>query len=215
MADGWLARAAGRFGRRLGIRRTPGVGDVRKSWDVLRAADFIEGHVGREETVLDLGANGSEILPVLDRLGYRHLIGIDLDPAVVRMPSANRISYRVGDFMRTGLEDRSCAAITAISTIEHGYRADDLFHEVARLLRQGGFFIASFDYWPSKVSTEGTTLFGMSWTIFSADEVEGLINDARRWGLEPCGPVRPDARVPVVHFEERDYTFAWLALRRL
>lgn len=214
LAHGWFVRTARRFARRLGIRSAPGVGDVRKSWDILRTTAFIEQHVGRHETVLDIGARGSEMLPILHRLGYQHLIGIDLAAAVLKMPSADRIDYRVGDFMRTGLGARSCAAVTAISVIEHGYDADGLFQEVSRLLRPGGYFIASFDYWPKKLSTDGTTLFGMSWRIFSADEVRQLILDAGRWGLEPCGALNMDAKVPIVHFEGRDYTFAWLALRK-
>lgn len=209
--DGWFGAAASR----LRLRRSPLVGDVRKSWDVLKTARFVEQHVGKDELVLDLGARGSEMLPVLDRLGYRRLVGIDLDPAVTAMPAADRIDYRTGNFMRTGLPSGSCAAITAISVIEHGYDADGLLREVARLLRPGGAFVASFDYWPSKLNTDAVTLFGMSWRIFSTDEVQELLRDARRHGLEPWGALRPEADGPQVHFEGRAYTFAWLALRKV
>ncbi len=208
--DGWFAIAASR----IGLRTAPLVGDVRKSWDVLRTTRFIEEHVGKDQTVLDIGARGSEMLPILQRLGYDHLVGIDLDASVKRMPLADRIDYRVGDFMRTGLSSGGCAAITAISVIEHGYDAEGLLREVARLLQPGGYFIASFDYWPGKIDTGGTTLFGMSWRIFSEEEVQHLVLDARRHGLEPCGELNAHASTPVVHFEGRDYTFAWLALQK-
>lgn len=210
-ADGWLATAASR----LRLRRKPLVGDVRKSWDVLRTARFIEQHVGKDDLVLDIGARGSEMLPILDRMGYRRLVGIDLDPSVTAMPSSDRVDYRVGDFMRTGLDSGSCAAITAISVIEHGYNADGLFREVGRLLQPGGGFVASFDYWPAKLNTEAVTLFGMSWRIFSTADVQQLVQDACRYGLEPWGALRPKATGPLVHFEGRDYTFAWLALRKV
>ena len=210
-ADGWLATAA----NRLRLRRAPLVGDVRKSWDVLKTARFIEQHIVKDELVLDLGARGSEMLPILDRMGYRRLVGIDLDPSVTAMPSADRIDYRTGDFRRTGLDPGTCAAITAISVIEHGYDGDGLFREVGRLLRPGGSFVASFDYWPAKLNTDAVRLFGMSWQIFSTDEVQQLFQDARRFGLEPWGELHPQATGPLVHFEGRDYTFAWLALRKV
>lgn len=208
--DGWIANTASL----LRLRNAPLVGDVRKSWDVLKTARFVEQQVRQDEVVLDIGARGSEILPILDRMGYRRLVGIDLDPSVIRMPWGDRIDYRTGDFMHTGLDTGTCTAITAISVIEHGYDAAGLFQEVARLLRPGGYFIASFDYWPTKLDTDAVRLFGMSWRIFSSDEVQQLLRDAGRYGLEPWGELHLDANTAPVHFEGRDYTFAWLALRR-
>ncbi len=190
------------------------MGDVRKSWDVLETARFVKARVEADETVLDIGARGSEMLPVLKKLGYRKLIGIDLDPSVLQMPRWDVIDYRIADFMHTDLADGSCSAVTAISVIEHGYDPVGLFREVARLLRPGGYFIASFDYWPDKLNTDGRTLFGMSWRIFSEDDVRQTIADAAGYGLRPAGDLHPEASSPLIHFEGYDYTFAWLALTK-
>jgi len=208
--DGWWPRLSAK----IGIRTAPVVGDDRKSWDVLETAQFLEQHLQRGELVLDIGARGSEMLPVLAKDGFTQLVGVDLDHGVLRMPGHGLIDYRVADFMRTGLPDGSCGAVTAISVIEHGYDADGLFGEVSRVLKPGGHFLASFDYWPQKLNTEHRTLFGMSWSIFSADEVKQMLADAARYGLRPSGELQFGAGSPVVGFDGYQYTFAWLALTK-
>jgi SAM-dependent methyltransferase len=207
--DGRLASLASG----LKLRKRPIVGDWLKSWDILQTARFIERQLPNDTAVLDIGAVGSEILPVLARLGYRTLKGIDLDRRVLDMPSVN-ISYEVANFMETRLKSGSYGAITAISVIEHGLDATRLFREVSRLLCPGGFFVASFDYWPEKVDTTGVRLFDMDWTIFSATDVTELLNVAASVGLVPSGPVNLDAGERIIHFADRRYTFGWLALQR-
>src|SRR5450830_697508 len=56
-------------------RDFPNVGDVVKSWDVLRTLHFLEHRVPKEGRILDLGAYCSEILCILHEAGYRDLAG--------------------------------------------------------------------------------------------------------------------------------------------
>jgi SAM-dependent methyltransferase len=207
-------RWARRIRRKLGLPAGVDVGDAIKSWDVWTAARLLEERVPRETPILDIGAYASEVLLVLRRLGYTALTGVDLDPRLPGMPHAHEIRWQVADFMRTPFADGSFGAITAISVIEHGLRSEALFAEVARLLRPGGYFVASFDYWPEKIDTSGVQLFGMDWRIFSRDEVGSLIEDARRHGLSPCGDARLDVTAPPILWGGRRYTFALAALRK-
>ena len=201
------------LGRRFGLEAFA-YGDLRKSWDVLSTARFLEQHVGREQPVVDFGAWHSEITGVLARLGYSDLHAIDLNPRLTSAPFADRIRYRVGDYLASGFPDGSFAAITSISAIEHGHSVDRLLAEVTRLLRPGGYFVASTDYWPTKVDTTGVQFFGMDWTIFSAGEMAALIEAAGRRGLVPAGSLEYDAPQPSIRFAGREYTFAWLALQK-
>ena len=201
------------LGRRLGLEAFS-YGDVRKSWDVLSTARFLQEHVGRVQAVVDFGAYHSEISGVLSLLGYSNLHAIDLNPRLQRGPFADRIQYRVGDYLASGFPDAGFAAITSISAIEHGHSVDRLLAEVSRLLQPGGYFVASTDYWPDKIDTRGVQFFGMDWTIFSADELAALFESARRHGLVPAGTLEYGAAEPAIHFAGRDYTFAWLALRK-
>jgi SAM-dependent methyltransferase len=198
----------------LGISREVPVGDAIKSWDVLKTAIFLRDHVPPEIPVLDVGAYASEILPVLHRMKYSNLTGVDLNPRVNDMPFADLIQYEVSDFMATPFPDASFGAITAISVIEHGFRSERLLREISRLLRPGGYFLASFDYWPEKVDTTGMDIFGMDWRIFSKTEVLAFIEEARAFGLSASGAIDLEAGDKVIHWEGREYTFAWLALRK-
>jgi SAM-dependent methyltransferase len=200
--------------RKLGARIPAAVGYRIKSWDVLATVSYIEEQLPRTAKILDLGANTSEILAILHRLGYTDLVGVDVAPEVARMPYPDSIHYVQRDFMRTGFDDASFDALTAISAIEHGYDGEALFRECARLLRPDGHLILSFDYWPEKIDTTGTLMYGMTWRIFSRQEALELIETARKYGFEPTGAIDLDAAEQVVQWGKWKYTFAWLALRK-
>jgi len=116
--------------------------------------------------------------------------------------------------MNAPFKSESFEVITAISVIEHGFDSQSLLSEVSRLLRPGGYFIASFDYWPEKVDTGGILLFGMNWKIFSEEEVLQFLVEARARNLIPCGELALDAQEKAITYGEKSYTFAWLAVRK-
>jgi len=190
------------------------VGDTIKSWDVHQTVDFVEQTLPRTAPILDIGACQSEIICVLRRLGYSDLTGVDLDPTVKQMPHADSVRYEIADFMQTPFSAGSFRAITAISVIEHGFQRERLLQEISRLLSDGGYFLASFDYWPAKQDTSAIRIFDMSWTIFCRTEVQELIEAAEQNSLYPIGDVALDAGEPVVDMFGRQYTFAWMALQK-
>ena len=210
----WRTNYLAKWLRRMRLLSRQEIGDALKSWDVLHTADFAVKYVKKNEPVLDIGAFASEIPIILHRLGFTDLSGVDLNPAVRKMPYADKIRYSVSDFLKTPFANDSFSLITAISVIEHGFRPRELLEEMSRLLKPGGFFVASFDYWPEKISTEGIQMFGMDWRIFSKSEVEELIRTARSYGLTPHGAIDLDADQKPISFFERSYTFAWLALQK-
>lgn len=200
--------------RKLRIKRSLPVGDLVKSWDVAHTLDFIDTHVPKDAQILDLGAYCSELPIALVQMGFTGIHGVDLNPKVITMPHTDRVQYRVSDFMSTPYPAATFNAITAISVIEHGYEPERLFAEVERLLRPGGYFIASFDYWPIKIDTGNTRFFDMSWLIFSEQDVHSMLELAKRHGLSPVGDLHPEASERVIQCMGFDYTFGWLALRK-
>jgi SAM-dependent methyltransferase len=202
------------FTWRLRREKSLKVGDELKSWDVLKTAQFIEKNVSKDSAILDIGAYASEILCILHRLGYVHLTGVDLNPDIKHMPYSDKVRYVVSNLMHTPFENRSFNVIASTSVIEHGFNSQALLTETSRLLRPGGYFIASFDYWPDKIDTSDTPFFGMDWKIFSKQEVHAFIDDARTYNLEPFGSVNLTAQERPIECAGRKYTFAWLALQK-
>ena len=203
-----------RLARKANVWDGIDVGDQVKSWDVLKTVDFIEKNVPRSASILDLGAFASELPCILHKLNYSNVVGVDLNPEIRNMPYATSVRYEVADFMHTPFASESFDVITAISVIEHGYNGQALLRELSRLLRPGGYFVASFDYWPDKINTDGITIFNLEWQIFSEQEVRVLIQDAGEYGLVPRGETNLASQSKAITFEQREYTFAWLVLRR-
>ena len=119
---------------------------------MLRAIEAIERSVEREEPVLDIGSVGSAIPPALGRLGYRDIQGIDLDPRVRALEGIEGAHYSVGDFTAESWPRDHFGAVTAISVIEHGVPEDGLFAQLEQILKPGGLFLFSTDYWPEKMT---------------------------------------------------------------
>lgn len=209
-----LGSSAQRMLFRLRLRSRPVIGDEVKSWDVLNSAEFIESNVPKSGAILDIGAYASEILSVLVRLGYTNLAGVDLNPHLKKSPYADLVRYEICNFMDTPFADGSFDAITSISVIEHGLESRRLLGEVSRLLKPGGFFIASFDYWPEKIDTTGQRFFGLEWLIFSAEDVKAFVAEAAGFGLSPFGPMSLDASERPIECGNHQYTFGWLVLRK-
>ncbi len=207
-------RLAGRLMARLGLSPSLILGDYVKSWDLLKSVEFLEQHVPRNSPILDIGAYASEILIAMHKAGFTDLTGADLNSKLSRMPFPNKIRYVESDFMATPFKDQSFKAITSISVIEHGYDPERLLREVSRLLVPGGYFLASFDYWPNKIDTGSTRFFDMSWLIFSKDDLEELLSIARGMGLVPAGNMEPDADKRAIEHGGYHYTFGWLVLQK-
>ena len=130
------------------------------------------------------------------------------------MPFAEDIRLLEGNYLESRFDAASFSAISAISVIEHGFQPEPLLREVSRLLTPGGLFVASTDYWPEKVSTEGQRLFGLDWQIFSRRELEDWIESAASHDLFPLAEMELEADEPAIRWAGRDYTFAWIALRK-
>jgi len=196
--------------REHGVVRGVNIGHYIKSWDIVKTATFIDKNIAKHSPILDVGAYGSEILCVLHRLNYSKLTGVDLNPEIKLMPYGDSIQYKVADFMHAGFKKEEFEVITAISVIEHGFKGQSLLKEISSLLRPGGYFIASFDYWPDKIDTAGIYMFGLDWRIFSKTELLTFIDEAREYNLVPCGPVNLEAQERTVNWGGKSYTFAWL-----
>jgi len=211
---GTIETKAKQIATRLRLGNPLIMGDFVKSWDVLRTVQFLEDKLQKNDPVLDIGCYASEILVSLHHAGFTNLAGVDLNPRLQNMPDFGSIRYVEANFMHTPFEDASFNAVTSISVIEHGFNPAELAREMGRILKPGGYFVASFDYWPDKVDTGDTRYFNMDWLIFSKEDVASFLVEAEKHGLYPAGDMSFTAQDRAIEHGGYHYTFGWLVLQK-
>lgn len=195
-------------------RRRPPPVATNKSWEVWHMLRTIETlKPDRRSAIYDVGVVNSEIPLVLWRRGYRDIEGCDVDPhgRAVRW-YGNRIAFRWEDFYETSHSPDSVDVITALSTIEHGYRGREFFRAAQRLLKPGGLLCISTDYHEDKITIDpGFRLFGLPYVIFSRSEIEALLGAAVECGFSPAGPLAWASSDYPIEWLGHRYTFIYLA----
>lgn len=128
----------------------------------------------KDGDILDMGANGSFLLPNAVKMGIKGLKhGIDLGKPEYDLTG---IQYVRGDLICCPYDNNSFDTITCLSVIEHEIDFEKLAKECSRLLRKGGCLYITFDYWNPKIDTTdvGTKLYGLKWNILDASDVSTL-----------------------------------------
>ena len=173
--------------------------------------------------VLDVGCNGSPILPLLRRLGFMNLYGCDLFlkeeiSAAIELYKTFHISIQ--DLEKTEFQNNTFDFVTSLSVIEHGISIQNYFKEMNRIIKRGGLLLTSTDYWPDKivnlVSTDVNPKNSPD-NIFSRREIEeDVISVAERNDFFLTEPIDFTYGERVIHWNDTclDYTFIFFALRK-
>ncbi len=190
--------------------------DPPKAWDLAQMLQFIQANVSKEGNIMDLGAVGCPVTILLSKKGYSNLSAIDLSNKLLhKIPFwLSRIRYAKGDLHETGFEEGSFDCLTCVSVIEHGVDLKRFGKEAARILKNDGYLLVSFDYWPQKIKTDGVQFFGLPWTIFSKTETSRMIKEFEKNGLKLVGKPSFSAKEKLVHWLERDYTFGLMVFQK-
>lgn len=199
-----------------GIGRTPSllIPDWRKGWEIAKTIEFLRARVGPNGRIIDLGCSNSEVVWALAKIGYKNLAGCDLDPYCLHGAFGDVVEYSVQDITHTNYPSSACEAITCMSVVEHGVHRKSLIEEIVRLLKPGGYFIFSTDYWPTGIDTGQATHFGLPWQVFSRTDLESFLSDCGTRGLVPVGALNWRTPQPIISWKHRKYSFIWAALRR-
>lgn len=185
-----------------------------KNWDQGLLAQLIEPF-DRQISILDMGCGDCCTLNFLAALGFKNLHGIDLH---IKEPQvSDRYQLFEGDLMHTPFADAAYDVLTSISVIEHGVNLDAFFAEADRLLKPNGILFVTTDYWETKIPIDSAIKpFGLSWQIFSKEEIQEAIDLAQAHGLSLIQETAfPACQEPPVSWYNRDYTFIALAFRKL
>jgi ubiquinone/menaquinone biosynthesis C-methylase UbiE len=117
--------------------------------------------------------------------------------------------------MHTPFPDNSFDVVTAISVIEHGFNPDLLLKEMSRIVKKGGHFIGSTDYWSEKIDVKNQKIFGMDWMIFSEKEIKEFIEMAKKYSFQIVGDKDFSVKEKPVELLNQNYTFLWFAFQKV
>lgn len=113
--------------------------DQQKNWDDWLFRDRILSAIDRDTRLLDLGA-GAGIVQAMNFRGLaQHVCGVDLDPRVAENPFVDE--GRVSDAGEIPYPDASFDVVIADNVMEHLDHPEQVFGEIARVLRPGGKFL--------------------------------------------------------------------------
>jgi SAM-dependent methyltransferase len=208
-----------------------------KSWDTFKMIEIINA-ADRNSYVLDVGCNGSPILPMLKILGFRNLYGCDfqLKPRynstfmklacrfykkeylpIVQMYDDDEIKLSIQNLEKTNYMDNMFEFVTSLSVIEHGVDINEYFKEMTRLLKNGGYLLTSTDYWPEKITNTKTVISNkVPDRVFSRDEIERIIKVGEEYGLRLIEPMDYSYQEKVVTWKKTglEYTFIFFGMRK-
>lgn len=189
-------------------------GDRPKNWDNLIALAYAAMHVEPSGLILDAGAgDGSAFLPGLRKLGFRNLVGCNLD--IRGQAYVDGVGYEHGNIESLRFGANTIDFIGCFSVIEHGVDVAKFLAQAARTLKPGGGLFISTDYWSLPVQTFGQTAFGAPVRVFGPGEIFALIGDAMNLGLETVSSPRLTCHDRVINWLGMDYTFINLLFRKL
>jgi 2-polyprenyl-3-methyl-5-hydroxy-6-metoxy-1,4-benzoquinol methylase len=209
--------------------------DKVKSWDTYKMVKIIsEGD--RSSFILDVGCNGSPILSILKRLGFKNLYGCDLFlkkiPSslteivyplyrpIIEMYEDKTFNISIQNLEKTNFQDKMFDYITSLSVIEHGVNIQNYFKEMNRIMKKGGILLTSTDYWPDKIFNIVKTKHNPRNdpdNVFSKEEIEkDVLKAAELNDLILTEPIDFSFENKVVHYNVTglDYTFIFFALKK-
>lgn len=129
-----------------GLTRSVGGPEAAMDWPHLEALlpEF------EDRRVLDLGCGFGGLCRYASRQGARWVVGVDsswrmLEEAAARTEEAN-IYYVLGSMSALGVADGVFDVVVSTLALHYVERIEPLYRRIARLLKPGGDFVASFEH---------------------------------------------------------------------
>lgn len=215
--------------------------DKIKSWDTSRMINFIKSNGERDSKILDVGCNGSPMLPFLKSLGFKNLYGCDLNlkcrKPITLLKIADFLHYKklkpiidmfenkdefynlqVQNLLKTNYENDFFNFITCLSVLEHGINVDKFFKEMNRILKPQGFLLISTDYWKDKISVDSNVYeTEENDIIFSKEEMIKVVETAQKHSFQLTEPIDYECKDKVAYWKKIDqhFTFICVCLKKI
>jgi len=162
---------------------------------VAAAVRLLERHGVRAEAMLDIGCSDGGISRLVASVtGARRVYGVDVDPDSVIEARARGVSAFLCDVSRERIPLPSSAVdlVTAFEVIEHLLDPDHMLSEAWRVLRSGGYLLASTPNLGSWVNRLLLLAGYQPYTAeVSAKTMYGVAVRGGSYGSRPSGHIRP------------------------
>lgn len=183
-----------------------------KDWDLANIIPHIN-----DGNFLDMGSTDSYILKniFLKRI-QGELHGIDFCEPDIRISG---VLYHVGDLMDTHLPADHFQNITCLSVLEHQVDFTKIAREASRLLKMGGRFFVTFDYWNPKI-TNTKRLYNLAWQPLDKQMVCDFVAACQQYGLKLVQGIDWNTRDAVIkqgYYSPQEnvaYTFGMVVFQR-
>lgn len=202
----------------LRFRRPVPPVSINKSWDVLNIVETIEKQFSDKNIrIYDMGSYNCEIGVSLALAGYKNIIGADFNPLGRCIKwYGNNIDFRCEDFYKPSVPPGSLDVMTALSVIEHGYDQKKLLNSFSTYLKVGGIALVTTDYHEQKIPIDPHfKIFDLSYMIFSKEEIQSLIQEAKQFGLELITTPEWGQTENPIEFLNHKFSFILLGLKKV
>jgi SAM-dependent methyltransferase len=113
---------------------------VRDNWDDQLLRERVLARLDARSSVLDLGAGAGIVTQMNFRDHAARVCGVDLDPRVAENPYLHEAKVATGERIPYG--DGEFDVAFADNVLEHLQQPRQVFAEIARVLKPGGYFLA-------------------------------------------------------------------------
>ncbi len=191
---------------------------TQKNWDHYLISQWLEKKP-KDINIIDLGCGEGDTLRLLAALGFSNVYGMDLSiPIKLRLKQlislfrkrTFRLPFhlRKGSIVHTPFSNEFFDLAISVSVIEHDVSLNSLFSEVFRMIKPGGQFFITTDYWEKEMDTSTVRVYRAPWRIFSREKIVQLIQTAKDngFGLSSNDKI-PLCGQKTVRWQNREYTF--------
>jgi len=196
--------------------------DPYKDWDLSILVELVKSNfkeLDHQRMICgDIGsgkrAAGCRLLREL--LGNDAVIkAVDLQGGLNEVERELQIKVEKRDFLNTGWDSNSFDLLISLSVIEHGIDLNELCKEVSRLLKPGGKFLFTTDYWHEELNTMHLYPYGKEqppMKVFSPSSIMKFTDVLARYNLlVDANTMASEKKLdPIVHWARmgKSYTFA-------
>lgn len=194
----------------------PGHHDSQKNWDLALTLSLLLNYTKVDEFVLDAGSGSKAVFARSAKsLGYSRVYACDLQEIVVPNIEKSRQNIEATNYPSSFFSFIACHSV-----IEHGVSIETFFSEMYRILKPGGIFAVSTDFWPEYEDYSHLFPYGVDnspMKLYDNNTLNDLFSIASTLGFKVPNRTNfepPEERPIIWERMKAEYTFVWFCFAK-